>query len=77
MAPATKQEAEAKLATLQVSVGYPDHWRSYTGYDPRPGQLFENIRAASLFDFHYALSRLGTPVDRREWCMEPPDRQRR
>ncbi len=30
LAPATKQEALAKVDTLVVSVGYPDNWRDYS-----------------------------------------------
>ena len=36
MAPATKAEAIAKLGTLQVGIGYPDHWRSYAASMSRP-----------------------------------------
>lgn len=71
MAASTKAEAQKKLTTLAVSVGYPDTWRSYEGYNPKPTTLFENVREAGLFELHYRLSRLGTPVDRHEWCMEP------
>ena len=31
MTPETKAKAKAKLSTLYVGVGYPDHWRSYAG----------------------------------------------
>ena len=71
MAPATKKEALAKLGTLNVGIGYPDHWRSYASLDIRINDLAGNIRRAGLFELHYALSRIGTPTDRREWCMEP------
>jgi putative endopeptidase len=71
MAPATRKEAITKLGTLQVSIGYPDHWRSYSGYDVKPDNLFANLWGASLFDYHYALSRIGKSVDRKEWCMTP------
>ena len=71
MAPATKAEALAKLGTLQVSVGYPDHWRSYADYNVSPDNLFENIWRSNLFEYHYSLSRIGQPVDRKEWCMTP------
>ncbi|MEO6805003.1 MAG: M13 family metallopeptidase [Edaphobacter sp.] len=71
MAPATKKEAITKLGTLKVSVGYPDHWRSYAGLEVKPDNLFANLRNASLFDYHYSLSRIGKPVDRSEWCMYP------
>ena len=71
MAPATKKEAITKLSTLKVSVGYPDHWRSYAGYQVSPDNLFANFRNAALFEYHYSLSRISQPTDRNEWCMEP------
>jgi endothelin-converting enzyme/putative endopeptidase len=71
MAPATKAEALAKLGTLNVSVGYPDHWRSYAGLEIKPGDLFGNVWRGGLFEYHYQLGRIGVPVDRKEWCMEP------
>jgi putative endopeptidase len=71
MAPATKKEALAKLGTLQVSVGYPDHWRSYADLEIFPDNLFNNLRNAELFEYRYSLSRIGSPVDRKEWCMDP------
>ena len=71
MAPATKKEAIAKLGTLQVSIGYPDHWRSYAGYHVSPNNLFANLWEVSLFDYHYSLHRIGASVDRKEWCMTP------
>jgi putative endopeptidase len=71
IAPATKKEAITKLSTLKVSVGYPDHWRSYAGYQVSPDNLFANFRNAALFEYHYSLSRIGQPTDRNEWCMEP------
>jgi putative endopeptidase len=71
MAPATKQEALVKLGTLQVGIGYPDHWRSYVGYELSADNLFANMWGSSLFDYHYSLGRIGAAVDRKEWCMTP------
>ncbi|SEG06350.1 endothelin-converting enzyme Metallo peptidase. MEROPS family M13 [Bryocella elongata] len=71
MTPATKAEAIRKLDALKVGVGYPDHWRSYTGLEIKSDDLAGNIYRANLFDYHYSLSRIGKPVDRAEWCMEP------
>jgi putative endopeptidase len=71
LAPSTKAEALKKLGTLQVGIGYPDTWRSYAGLEIRPGDLAGNLMRASLFEYHYQLSRIGKPVDRKEWCMEP------
>jgi putative endopeptidase len=69
MAPATKAEALAKLGTLQVSVGYPEKWRSYE--EVKADDLFGNVWRAGLFEYQYQLSRIGKPVDRKEWTMEP------
>jgi putative endopeptidase len=71
MAPATKKEAIAKLGTLKVGIGYPDHWRSYAALNITPDNLFNNLWNASLFDYHYSLSRIGQSTDRKEWCMTP------
>jgi putative endopeptidase len=71
MAPDTKKEALAKLATLKVGVGYPDAWRSYADLEIKPNDLFGNLWRDSLFEYHYELNRIGKPVDRGEWCMTP------
>ena len=71
MAPATKAEAIKKLDALYVGVGYADHWRSYNGLVISPTELLADYQRADLFNYHYALSRIGQPVDRHEWCMEP------
>jgi putative endopeptidase len=71
MAPDTKKEAITKLDSLKVSVGYPDHFRSYAAYKVSPDNLFDNLWNAALFEYHYSLSRIGQPTDRNEWCMEP------
>jgi len=71
MAPATKKEALAKLGTLYVGMGYADHWRSYAALEIKPNEAFGNIHRASLFDLKYQESRIGKPVDRKEWTMEP------
>lgn len=71
MASATKAEAEAKLTSLYVGVGYPETWHSYDGYDVKPDDIFGNVWRAGLFQYHQQVTRLGTPVDRKEWAMTP------
>ncbi|MGO8720514.1 MAG: M13 family metallopeptidase [Acidobacteriaceae bacterium] len=71
MAPATKEEAEAKLNALYVGVGYPETWHSYAGYEVKPDDIFGNIGRAGLFRYHQQIARLGKPVDRKEWSMTP------
>ena len=71
MAPATKKEAEAKLGTLYVGVGYPETWRDYSKYEVKSDDIFGNIWRAGLFKYHHDVNRLGSPVDRHEWSMTP------
>lgn len=71
MDPKTKAEAIAKLDALYVGVGYADHWRSYAGLEVKADDLLGNLERASLFDYKYELSRIGQPVNRKEWCMTP------
>jgi putative endopeptidase len=71
MAPDTKKEAEAKLGTLYVGIGYPETWRDYSKYEVKPGDIFGNVWRASLFKYHHDIGRLGGPVNRHEWSMTP------
>ena len=71
MAATTKSEAETKLTTLYVGVGYPEMWRDYSGYEAKPGDAFGNSWRASLFRYHQQTERLGKMVDRKEWSMTP------
>ncbi len=71
MAPATKQQAKAKLAVLKVGVGYPDRWPSYSGLEVVKDDAYGNQERAQLFQYRQAVGRLGQPVDRGEWVMTP------
>jgi predicted metalloendopeptidase len=71
MAPRTKEKAKAKLAVLKVGVGYPDQWRDYSGLRVTRGEALGNLQRAEKFDLQRALARLGEPVDRSEWVMNP------
>ena len=71
MAPQTRARAKAKLAVLKVGVGYPDQWRSYAGLRVEAGDAFGNAQRARLFQYQYDLAKLGKPVDRSEWVMNP------
>jgi len=69
MAPETKVEAKAKLAALKVGVGYPDQWRDYSGLQVVRGDAYGNQQRVELFEYRRELAKLGTAVDRSEWCM--------
>jgi predicted metalloendopeptidase len=71
MAPQTKLKAKAKLLALKVGVGYPDTWRDYSALDVVQGDALGNAQRASLFRYRWNLKKLGRPVDRGEWVMNP------
>jgi putative endopeptidase len=71
MDPATKAEAQAKLTTLYVGVGYPETWRDYSAYEVKADDTFGNIWRGGLFAYHRDVDRLGSSVNRKEWSMHP------
>ncbi len=73
MTPETRAKAKEKLSTLKVYVGYPDegHWRSYADLKVSADNPLGNAMAVSKFNYQFALSKLGKPVDRADWWMRP------
>ncbi len=71
MDPKTKAEAQEKLTTLYVGIGYPETWIDYSAYEVVPDDLFGNMWRGGLFEYHRQVNRLGAPVDRHEWSMDP------
>jgi putative endopeptidase len=71
MAASTKAEAKAKVASLYIGVGYPDHWTDYSGLEISRTDLVGNIDRAERFQLRQQLADLGKPVDRTAWCMNP------
>ena len=71
MAPQTKVKAKEKLATLKVAVGYPDKWRDYSGLKVVRDDAFGNFERSEEFEYQRNLAKLGKPVDRSEWAMNP------
>ena len=67
----TKAEAQAKLTTLYVGIGYPETWHDYSAYEVKPDDIFGNLWRAGLFTYHREVARLGLAVDRKEWSMTP------
>ena len=71
MAASTKAEAQAKLTTLYVGIGYPESWIDYSAYEVKPDDLFGNVWRGKLFQYDREVARLGKPIDRHEWSMTP------
>jgi predicted metalloendopeptidase len=68
---ATKQKAKAKLAVLNIGVGYPDTWVDYSSLSIVSGDAVGNADRASLFTYRRSLGKLGKPIDRDEWAIDP------
>jgi len=71
MSPATKTSAIAKLARMDVMVGYPEKFRDFSGLEMKAGDLYGNVKRSSAFEWAYQLSDLNKPVDRKKWAMSP------
>ncbi len=71
MNPATKAEAEAKVSTLYVGIGYPETWHDYSNFEVKADDVFGNIWRGNLADYQRQIARLGGPVDKKEWSMTP------
>jgi putative endopeptidase len=71
MDPATKAEAQAKLSTLYVGIGYPETWHDYSNFEVKADDVFGNLWRGNLSEYQRQVGRLGKPVDRKEWSMTP------
>ena len=73
MSPATKAQAQDKLANFIVKIGYPDKWKDYSGLNIDDSlSLLENMGNISEFLSHdYIARKVNKPVDKNEWQMTP------
>ena len=72
MSDTTKVNALVKLNSFTVKIGYPDKWRDYSGLQVDPAKsLYENIKAATIYETRRNLDKHGKPVDKDEWGMTP------
>jgi putative endopeptidase len=72
MSDPTRKQALAKLAAMNLKIGYPDKWRDYSSYQVARDSYVENLQRGSAFEFHRELAKIDKPVDRNEWDMSPP-----
>ncbi|RYY40538.1 MAG: M13 family peptidase [Chitinophagaceae bacterium] len=71
MSDSTKQKAYTKLASMKKKVGYPDKWKDFSAMKIERQPLVRNVFAANSWWHHYEVNKLGKPVDRDEWEMNP------
>jgi putative endopeptidase len=72
MSDETKKAAEEKLSLIRNKIGYPENWRDYSKLKVERNDLLGNLSREAVFQREYRLSKLGKPVDEKEWGMTPP-----
>ncbi len=72
MSDATKVEAKKKLDAFRDKVGYPEKWRDYTRLEVKRDDPIGNLERVTEFNDQRELSKIGKPVDEKEWHMTPP-----
>ncbi len=68
----TRQRAIDKLHKIVNKIGYPDEWLKYDGLVIDRASYSGNAIRANKFETHRDLSKIGKPVDKKEWGMTPP-----
>jgi len=71
MSPATKKEAQAKLAKFTPKIGYPNKWKDYSALVVSRDDLVGNVMRSREVEYNRELNKLGKPIDRDEWGMTP------
>ena len=67
MSPQTKEKTLAKLAALEVGVGYPGRWIDFSSLDVVRGDAIGNMRRAEAFYHQRDMAKLNEPVQPIEW----------
>jgi putative endopeptidase len=70
MSAETQEKAQEKLSSMIVKIGYPDKWRDYSALEITDSHV-QNMLNSNRFDFDYMLNKIGKPVDKDEWHMNP------
>ena len=72
MSAETKAQAQEKLGTFIVKIGYPDKWKDYSTLEIDPALTYwQNIKRARAWHSDDQMADAGKPVDRSRWGMSP------
>jgi len=71
MGETTKAEAHQKLEKFTPKIGYPDEWEDYSPLEVVRGDPYGNKKRANAFQWQQSIKKLGGPIDRTEWGMNP------
>ena len=73
MSEATRKAAAAKVATFAKEIGYPSRWRDYSTIGIVRQPYASNALVAAHFEWRRDLAKVGKPLDRSDWNMNPPE----
>ncbi len=71
MSEETKLKALDKLSKFDPKIGYPNKWKDYSNLHISKDSLLDNMRSVTDWRLQRNRSRLGKPIDRTEWGMNP------
>ncbi len=71
MGEATKDQAHRKLEKFTPKIGYPEKWKDYSDFEVARGSAYGNTKSANVFEWEDQISKLGGPIDKTEWFMNP------
>jgi putative endopeptidase len=72
MTPETKKQAFEKLHGILNKIGTNEKWKTYATVRIFRDDFLGNTERASLYEIQRQLSRIGKPVDKKEWGMSQP-----
>ncbi|MEW6469111.1 MAG: M13 family metallopeptidase [Bacteroidota bacterium] len=73
MSAATKEKALKKLSTITKKVGYPDKWKDFSSMNISRQPFVRNAINVNTWWHKYYVDKIGKPVDRTEWQMNPQE----
>jgi putative endopeptidase len=71
MSDTTKKKAIYKLSKVVKKVGYPDQWKDYSALEISRTSYVQNEININKWAFNFQIQKLGKPVDKNEWEMNP------
>jgi len=67
----TKAQALVKLKAITNRIGYTDKWRDYSALQIVRGDALGNSQRSNQNDLQRRLSKIGKPLDKRDWPYPP------
>jgi predicted metalloendopeptidase len=71
MTPATKKQAQEKLAKYHLKIAYPDQWRDFSALEVKAGDNVGNQMRLRAFQNDDSWARLGKPPEKWRWGFTP------